>query len=73
MRRQVERLLDARAERGSFLESPALGPTIEYGVGEIAEGPAAEVFLRPQRANDVRVVALGVVAQVILLRRVVVE
>ena len=29
LRRQVERLLDARAERGSFLQSPALGPTID--------------------------------------------
>jgi hypothetical protein len=39
MRRQVERLLAARADRGSFLEAPVLGPTIEHGVGPIAEGP----------------------------------
>jgi serine/threonine protein kinase/tetratricopeptide (TPR) repeat protein len=45
LRRQVERLLDARAERGSFLESPAAGPTIdhEHGPGEIAEGPGTMI------------------------------
>jgi serine/threonine protein kinase len=39
LRRRVERLLAARAERGSFLESPALGPTIDPGGEPIAEGP----------------------------------
>ena len=43
LRRQVERLLDARAERGSFLESPVLRPTIEYGAGPIAEGPGTVI------------------------------
>ena len=43
LRRQVERLLDARSKRGSFLESPALRPTIEYGPGPIAEGPGTVI------------------------------
>jgi non-specific serine/threonine protein kinase/serine/threonine-protein kinase len=43
LRRQVERLLEARAERGSFLEAPALGPTIEHGAGPIAEGPGTVI------------------------------
>jgi serine/threonine protein kinase len=43
LRRQVERLLVARAERGSFLEAPALGPTIDHGVAPIAEGPGTVI------------------------------
>src|SRR5262245_17005156 len=43
LRRQLERLLEARAERGSFLESPALSPTIGHGVGPTAEGPGTVV------------------------------
>src|SRR5262249_54427223 len=43
LRRQMERLLDARAERGSFLESPALGSTIDHGAGPIAEAPGTVI------------------------------
>src|SRR5438105_2642606 len=49
LRRQVERLLDARAERGSFLESPALGPTIEYGVGDRPKPQIPNLTLRTER------------------------
>jgi eukaryotic-like serine/threonine-protein kinase len=37
LRRRVARLLDARSERGSFLESLALGPTIDFGEGSVPE------------------------------------
>jgi serine/threonine protein kinase/tetratricopeptide (TPR) repeat protein len=39
LRQKVERLLEARSERGSFLAAPAVGPTIEHGGQAIAEGP----------------------------------
>jgi serine/threonine protein kinase/tetratricopeptide (TPR) repeat protein len=43
LRRHVERLLDARSERGSFLQSHALGPTVEFSAGPIAEGPGTVI------------------------------
>jgi serine/threonine protein kinase len=36
---EVRLLLEAHENAASFLESPAIGPTIEYGPGSIAEGP----------------------------------
>jgi serine/threonine protein kinase/lipopolysaccharide biosynthesis regulator YciM len=41
LRRRVERLLAARSERGSFLESPAPGATLEFGSVALSEGPGA--------------------------------
>jgi serine/threonine protein kinase/tetratricopeptide (TPR) repeat protein len=41
LRRRVERLLGARMERGRFLETPAVGPAIDFGEGPAPEGSCA--------------------------------
>src|SRR5262245_34870788 len=43
LRRRVERLLEARSERGSFLESPAPGATVEFGSVAVSEGPGTVI------------------------------
>ena len=39
LRRRVERLLDAQPNVGSFMDSPAAGPTMTLPAGEVLEGP----------------------------------
>jgi serine/threonine protein kinase/tetratricopeptide (TPR) repeat protein len=41
--REVRLLLEAHENASSFLESPAIGPMIEYGPGPIAEGPGTVI------------------------------
>ena len=43
LRLRVERLLDARSERGSFLEHPWPGPTVVHDAPALAEGPGTTI------------------------------
>ena len=43
LRRRVERLLDAQPNVGSFLDSPAAGPTMAFPPTEVLEGPGTVI------------------------------
>ena len=43
LRRRVERLLDAQPKMGSFLDSPAAGPTMNFLPTEALEGPGTVI------------------------------
>jgi eukaryotic-like serine/threonine-protein kinase len=43
LRRRVERLLDAQLKVGSFLDSPAAGPTVNLLPAEVLEGPGSVI------------------------------
>ena len=43
LRRRVERLLDAQPKMGSFLDSPAAGPTMNFVPTEALEGPGTVI------------------------------
>jgi serine/threonine-protein kinase len=43
LRLRVERLLDARCERGSFLEHPIPGPTVVHDAPALSEGPGTVI------------------------------
>src|SRR5262245_39720269 len=43
LRRRVERLLEARSDRGSFLEAPVAGPTLAFAACPAPEGPGTVI------------------------------
>ena len=43
LRRRVERLLDAQPKMGSFLDSPAAGPTMTLAIRQALEGPGTVI------------------------------
>ena len=43
LRRRVERLLDAQAKVGSFLDAPAAGPTMSFPSPQVMEGPGTVI------------------------------